>query len=425
MAIKQIFNVPAQKMREYVNAKRTVLPSETWQMVDFDAHSHAFALAGAVKLEFLHDVLKSIRDNANRGEGFGTWKKEFRRAVIAHGGDSAINTTPSGTLTTTQDGNLHIPLLNKWRQRVIYETNMKSAYAAGKYAELTDPDNLENFPFWQYVHGYLRTPQSPRDEHVKWNGMILPANDPWWNTHFPPNGWGCTCGIIALTKKQAQEAGGVSSQIPEGDADKGWVGNPGKREGGVNAVFESAQRFEKNEPQLHRKFLSEYVKNISEYNVKNEYAKGIEDVSQRVLGMWNEKHYENKSTRNGDKSAALPVVLLSEQRRREINDVFVKGLAKLKETDAKNRNRINVRDFTKSRVITITEERFAHAVRVEKGHDTPPKDAYKKLSEILKNGKIKFSPIYRNGNEGVVVLESETGIAVNGLGEIVTFYGKK
>jgi len=105
--------------------------------------------------------------------------------------------------------------------------------------------------------------------------------------------------------------------------------------------------------------------------------------------------------------------------------VFVNGLAKLKETDTKNHNRINVRNFTKSRIVTITEYRFEHAVRSEKGHTTPARDAYKKLSEILRTGKIKFSPIYRNGNEGVVVLGSNTGIAVNGLGEIVTFYGKK
>jgi len=157
----------------------------------------------------------------------------------------------------------------------------------------------------------LRTPQSPRDEHVKWNGMILPANDPWWNTHFPPNGWGCTCGIIALTKKQAQEAGGVSSQIPEGDADKGWVGNPGKREGGVNAVFESAQRFEKDEPQLHTKFLAGYAKDLGNYSIEKH---GFEITE---VGMdWKPKNA--KSIYGINEKKAQPTKKLTEQEQQAI-----------------------------------------------------------------------------------------------------------
>lgn len=32
-----------------------------------------------------------------------------------------------------------------------------------------------------------------RDEHKDWNGLIRPVNDPFWQTHLPPNDWGCRC----------------------------------------------------------------------------------------------------------------------------------------------------------------------------------------------------------------------------------------
>ena len=32
-----------------------------------------------------------------------------------------------------------------------------------------------------------------RPEHRAWHGLILPIDHPLWDTHYPPNGWGCRC----------------------------------------------------------------------------------------------------------------------------------------------------------------------------------------------------------------------------------------
>ena len=32
-------------------------------------------------------------------------------------------------------------------------------------------------------------------QHLAWNGLVLRADDPFWHSHFPPNGWGCNCGV--------------------------------------------------------------------------------------------------------------------------------------------------------------------------------------------------------------------------------------
>lgn len=38
-----------------------------------------------------------------------------------------------------------------------------------------------------------------RDEHVAWDGIIKPVDDPFWNTVSAPNGYNCRCEIIQLS----------------------------------------------------------------------------------------------------------------------------------------------------------------------------------------------------------------------------------
>ena len=37
-----------------------------------------------------------------------------------------------------------------------------------------------------------------RPEHQLLDGIIRPKTDPWWNTHYPPNGWGCRCEAVEV-----------------------------------------------------------------------------------------------------------------------------------------------------------------------------------------------------------------------------------
>ena len=76
-----------------------------------------------------------------------------------------------------------------WRTRVIYRTNMRTSYMAGRYAQLTEG----NYAFWVYFHGGS---VEPRLDHLSWNGIALPPGHPFWAAHFPPNGWGCSSSIF-------------------------------------------------------------------------------------------------------------------------------------------------------------------------------------------------------------------------------------
>ena len=135
----------------------------------------------------------------------------------------------------------------EWRARVIYETNLKSAYAAGRYSQMTDLATLKVYPYWQYVHAKERIPVTPRPQHVAWDGLILRANDPWWQTYYPPNGWKCGCGVRPVSQAKLERLGkdgpdrsppielvqttdpgsGEPIDYPKG-VDMGWAYAPGR-----------------------------------------------------------------------------------------------------------------------------------------------------------------------------------------------------
>ena len=95
-----------------------------------------------------------------------------------------------------------------WRSRVIYETNLNTAYAAGRY------EQLQAAPYWQYVHADWVT--NPRHQHLAWDGLVLRRDDPWWQTHYPPNGWGCQCKVIGLWPRDLSRMGKSGpDQAPE------------------------------------------------------------------------------------------------------------------------------------------------------------------------------------------------------------------
>jgi len=54
--------------------------------------------------------------------------------------------------------------------------------------------------------------QKHREQHLAWDGLILPKDDPFWNNHFPPNGYGCKCftRTVSEPKKRRYEREGIN-----------------------------------------------------------------------------------------------------------------------------------------------------------------------------------------------------------------------
>jgi SPP1 gp7 family putative phage head morphogenesis protein len=109
----------------------------------------------------------------------------------------------------------------KARAQLILRVNGFEAYAVGRYASAVESSDA--FPFWMYV---TMDDGKERAEHKVLNGKVLPWDDPFWDTHYPPWDWGCRCMVIKLTGAQAQEQGIADAKRLPGPSQNGFSFSP-------------------------------------------------------------------------------------------------------------------------------------------------------------------------------------------------------
>lgn len=196
-------------------------PTAKWTDLWQAEHDRAFMVAGAVKADILADLAAMVDKAITQGTGLDAFRKDFRKMVAEKG----WQISPAGQGTKGGEA---------WRTRLIYRTNMSTSYAAGRMAQLV----AANHRFWVYRHG---ASLEPRLQHLAWDGLILPPDHPFWATHAPPNGWGCSCYIVGARSMAAAKILGGKPDLklpdnwqsldpktgaPKG-IDKGWAYAPG------------------------------------------------------------------------------------------------------------------------------------------------------------------------------------------------------
>ncbi len=177
------FNQPFQEQVDFFR-KKLNLPTTKWNDIWQAAHDRGFMVAGAQGADLLVDLRQAVDDAISKGTGIQEFRQQFDAIVAKHGW--------TGWTGSDSDGGV------AWRTKVIYQTNMLTSYAAGRWKQLNDPELLKVMPYWQYKHSHSVI--TPRPLHLSWDGLTLPPGHPFWLTHFPPNGWGCQCRITAVTK---------------------------------------------------------------------------------------------------------------------------------------------------------------------------------------------------------------------------------
>ncbi|MGA0610557.1 PBECR2 nuclease fold domain-containing protein [Caldimonas sp. KR1-144] len=183
-------SLPFREQSEFFRRKLN-LPTAAWTDVYTREHDWAFVVAGATRDAIVADFRGAIERAIADGTTLEEFRRDFDRIVATHGWDYRGG--------------------REWRSRVIYETNLTTSYAAGRNEQLR---NGPRTPFWQYVHADWV--EHPRAQHVAWDGLVLDASDPWWEQHFPPNGWGCQCSVRGLSLRDLEQLGKSGpDQAPE------------------------------------------------------------------------------------------------------------------------------------------------------------------------------------------------------------------
>lgn len=215
-AIAAVFKQPfAEQAAFFRNKMGNLIPTAKWTDVQKSGHDTGFMVAGAAKADLLADFAASVDRSITEGKSLGAFQKDFDHIVKKHG----------WVHTGGRD----------WRSRVIYQTNVSTAYAAGREAQI----EAAGFGYKMYKHS--DSAAHPRPYHLSWDGLVLPVDHPFWATHTAPNGWGCKCRIIGIRNEAAaKRLGGRVGDNPPADwdtidpktgeqlgIDKGWGYRPG------------------------------------------------------------------------------------------------------------------------------------------------------------------------------------------------------
>ncbi|WP_051946650.1 phage minor head protein [Marinobacter sp. MCTG268] len=170
--------------REKIN-----LPTRTFRDIQGASNARAFVVAGAMRDDLLADFRQAIDKAIAKGTTLQEFRKDFEQIVERRGWTGWTGERSAAG--------------RAWRTRIIYQTNLRTSYHAGRYKQMKATAQAR--PFWRYRHSIAV--ENPRVDHKSWDGLILRHDDPWWDIHYPPNGWGCQCFVESLAQRDLDRLG--------------------------------------------------------------------------------------------------------------------------------------------------------------------------------------------------------------------------
>lgn len=188
MAEPQLGAVPFAEAIAHLRQK-VRLPTARSDDLHGRVHAKAFTVAGAQKAGLLADLHEAIVAARAGGQSIGQFRKAFDEIVTRHGWSYRGK--------------------RGWRTRVIYDTNMTTSAMAGQWQQFQRTAGTRPYLQYQTVGDGRVRPQ-----HRAWQGIVRPIGDAFWDTHYPPNGWGCRCAVRSLSDAQMQRDGLEVSPAP-------------------------------------------------------------------------------------------------------------------------------------------------------------------------------------------------------------------
>lgn len=209
--------------------------------VEPEEHAVAFAVAGVMQMDLLEDIYAEVDRALVEGRTFADFKRQMKDRLAKRGWDGPREVTqtlidPATGETRTRKRT--IDLSTPRRLKTIYQSNMRSARAAGQWDRITRTKDV--LPYLLYRLG---PSERHRPSHENKAGQVRRVDDPFWAWWMPPNGWGCKCHVRQISAAEAQRRGitepgpivmvgtinretGEIREIPAG-LDPAWAGNPG------------------------------------------------------------------------------------------------------------------------------------------------------------------------------------------------------
>lgn len=219
--------------------RKLLAPSFRWEDVYQEEHAAGFAVAGVAQADVLALFRAGVDQALAQGGSLADFAKALKPQLVAKGwwGDVEITDPKTGELRTTR--------FDDARLQLIYDINLRQSYAAGRWARSQRTKASKPLMLYRTMRD-----ERVRASHARWDGVALPIDHPFWDTHYPPNGWRCRCRAFAVSERDLQRyeaegikilraappvaftefenrTTGVVSLVPVG-IDPGFAYNPGK-----------------------------------------------------------------------------------------------------------------------------------------------------------------------------------------------------
>jgi SPP1 gp7 family putative phage head morphogenesis protein len=162
---------PNRAAADYIRGKAAVHPA-AFGGLPGEIAARAFTAARVNDL----DVLRELREEVARLPEGGSWR-EIRKSMAAK-------------ISPWMDGD---EAAARAKAELLLRTHGFEAYAAGRWRQQTA--TREALPYWKYL---TAGDAHVRPEHAALDGLVLPADDPFWDGHYPPWDFGCRCVVAAL-----------------------------------------------------------------------------------------------------------------------------------------------------------------------------------------------------------------------------------
>lgn len=197
----------------------------------------------------LCDIHAAVEKAIADGQTFETFRKELTPKLQEKGWWGGIDVPdPAGGTKAVHVG--------PRRLRTIFQTNIRMAYSAGQWQRVQRLKAAR--PYLRYL---TVNDDRVRRQHRAWHNVVLKVDDPWWDTHWPPNGWGCRCIVQQLSGRDVEKLKlevlqkgpeglprrflnrrtGAVEEVPEGIS-PGFAYNAGKASAAANAGRQLVER---------------------------------------------------------------------------------------------------------------------------------------------------------------------------------------
>ena len=179
---------------QYAHNKKIVLPDEFYSM-DLKTRQMATTVSFLSSLEQIETVIKAVNKSIADGGTFNDFQKLIAESEI---------------------------ILPKHYLDNVFRTNIQNAYGHGRWQQ--QQRNKAKRPYLMYS---AINDSRVRPAHLALNRIVLPIDDLFWLTHYPPLSFRCRCTVIALTEKEALKYGITpDDKLPEVAEALDWSSHP-------------------------------------------------------------------------------------------------------------------------------------------------------------------------------------------------------